>query len=218
MGILTVVLWSCSGQRVSPPWDSPAISNQEHQRGLVFIHTGSSLYSLPCSPAEMEVANVTYHWVQDKAVPKRFSVTREGHLLFRHFQASYSGMYSCTISYMKQGVPVSQTFHYSIFGYHVLGGLDILLLFHSKLCEDKLSRWFIRSLHNKLMLLKIEQHFQLQTISTFCFPPPHTSSDEFIFQVQLEVSLFGPHWDEDCNPQDTATLTDCYHTTVQHNI
>ena len=35
--------------------------------GLVFIHTESSLYSLPCSPIEMEVADPTYRWVQDRA-------------------------------------------------------------------------------------------------------------------------------------------------------
>lgn len=35
--------------------------------GLVFIHMDSSLYSLPCSPIEMEVADPTYHWVQDRA-------------------------------------------------------------------------------------------------------------------------------------------------------
>lgn len=35
--------------------------------GLVFIHMDSSLYSLPCSPIEMEVADPTYRWVQDRA-------------------------------------------------------------------------------------------------------------------------------------------------------
>lgn len=35
--------------------------------GLVFIHMDSSLYSLPCSPKEMEVADPTYRWVREKA-------------------------------------------------------------------------------------------------------------------------------------------------------
>lgn len=35
--------------------------------GLVFIHMESSLYSLPCSPIGMEVADPTYRWVQHGA-------------------------------------------------------------------------------------------------------------------------------------------------------
>lgn len=35
--------------------------------GLVFIHMDSSLYSLPCSPKEMEVADPTYRWVRERA-------------------------------------------------------------------------------------------------------------------------------------------------------
>ncbi|NXT30774.1 ZPBP2 protein, partial [Pelecanoides urinatrix] len=218
MGILTLVLWSCSGQPASLPWDLPAISSLEHQGGLVFIHTESSLYSLPCSPIEMEVVDPTYRWVQDRAAPRLFSVTKEGHLLLQHFQAGDSGKYSCTISYMKHGVPVSQTFHYSIFGYHVLGGLDIVLLFHSKLCEDKWTKRFLWSLQDKLRQLEIEQRCKLQLTPTFCFPSLNNPSDEFIIQVHLEVSPFGPHWDEHCNSQDVQTVTDCYHKTVRHNL
>lgn len=48
--------------------------------------------------------------------PVLFSVTKEGHLLFQHFQAGDSGKYSCTIFYTKHGIPVSQTFYYNIFG------------------------------------------------------------------------------------------------------
>ncbi|XP_072742300.1 zona pellucida-binding protein 2-like [Ciconia boyciana] len=198
MGILTLVLCSCSG--------------------LVFIHMESSLYSLPCSPMEMEVADPTYRWAQDRAARKLFSVTKEGHLLFQHFQAGDSGKYSCTISYRKHGVPVSQTFHYSIFGYHVLRGLDTVLLFHSKLCEDGWTKRFLWGLQDKLRQLEIEQHCKLQLTASFCFPSLNNPSDEFIIRVQLEVSLFGPHWDERCNSQDTETVTDCYRKTVQHNL
>ncbi|KAF1641363.1 Zona pellucida-binding protein 2, partial [Eudyptes chrysocome] len=218
IGILTLVLCSCSGQPVSLPWDLPAISGWEHQGGLVFIHTESSLYSLPCSPIEMEVADPTYRWVQDRAAPKLFSVTKEGHLLFQHFQAGNSGKYSCTISYVKHGVPVSQTFHYSIFGYHVLRGLDAVLLFHSKLCEDERTKRFLWVLQDKLRQLEIEQHCKLQLNATFCFPSLNNPSEEFIIQVQLEVSLFGPHWDKHCNSQDMETVTDCYCKTVWHNL
>lgn len=35
--------------------------------GLVFIHLESSHYSLPCSPAKMEVADPGYQWEQDRA-------------------------------------------------------------------------------------------------------------------------------------------------------
>ncbi|NXT95915.1 ZPBP2 protein, partial [Anhinga rufa] len=129
-----------------------------------------------------------------------------------------SGKYSCTISYRKHGVPVSQTFHYSIFGYHVLGGLDTVLLFHSKLCEDEWTKRFLWGLQDKLRWLEIEQHCKLQLTATFCFPSLNSPSDEFIIQVQLEVSPFGPHWAEHCNSQDTDMVTDCYRKTVQHNL
>ncbi|KAM6042899.1 zona pellucida-binding protein 2-like isoform 1-T2 [Theristicus caerulescens] len=178
----------------------------------------SSLYSLPCSPIEMEVADPTYRWVQDRAAPRLFSVTKEGHLLFQHFQAGDSGKYSCTISYMKHGIPVSQTFHYSIFGYHVLGGLDTVLLFHSKFCKDERTKRFLWGLQDKLKLLETEQHCKFQLTATFCFPSLNNPSDESIIQVQLEVSLFGPHWDKHCNSQDMETITDCYRRTVQHNL
>ncbi|GAB0198920.1 zona pellucida-binding protein 2-like [Grus japonensis] len=191
----------------------------EHDHGLVFIHMESSLYLLPCGPLETEVADPTYHWVQDRAVdPKLFSVTKEGHLLFQHFQAGNSGKYSCTISYTKHGVPVSQTFHYSVFGYHVLGGLDAVLLFHSKFCEDEWTKRFLWGLREKLRQLEIEQHCKLRLTAAFCFPSLNNPLDEFIIQVQIEVSLFGPRWDERCNSQDIETVTDCYRKTVRHNL
>ncbi|NXF33720.1 ZPBP2 protein, partial [Nyctibius bracteatus] len=218
VGILTLVLCSCSGQPASQPRNLPANSSSEHQGGLVFIHMESSLYSLPCSPMEMEVADPTYHWVRDKTGIELFSVTKEGHLLFQHFQAGDSGKYSCTISYMKHGVPVSHTFHYSVFGYHVLGGLDTVLLFHSKLCEDEGNKMFLWVLQEKLRQLEIEQHCKLQLTTTFCFPSLSNPLDEFIVQVQLEVSVFGPHWDKYCNSQDMDMVTDCYRRTVQHNL
>ncbi|NXW42325.1 ZPBP2 protein, partial [Nyctiprogne leucopyga] len=218
VGILTLVLCSCSGQPASLTWDLPASSSWEHQGDLVFIHMESSLYSLPCSPMEMEVADPTYHWVRDRTDSKLFLVTKEGHLLFQHFQAGDSGKYSCTISYMKHGVPVSQTFHYSVFGYHVLGGLDTVLLFHSKFCEDKWTKSFLWGLQKKLRQLEIKQHCKLQLTATFCFPSLSNPSDESIIQVELEVSLFGPHWDEYCNSQDMEMVTNCYRKTVRHNL
>ncbi|NXY74907.1 ZPBP2 protein, partial [Glareola pratincola] len=221
MQILTLVLCSCSGKTAALPWDLPANSSWEHQGGemcLVFIHTESSLYSLPCSPIEMEVAHPTYRWVQDGAASRLFSVTKEGHLLFQRFQAGDSGNYSCTISYMKHGVPVSQTFHYSIFGYHVLGGLDTVLLFHNQFCEDEQTKRFLQDLQDKLRQLEIKQHCKLQLTDTFCFPSLSNPLDESVVQVQLEVSPFGPHWDEHCNSQDVEVVTDCYRKTVQHNL
>ncbi|KQK79344.1 zona pellucida-binding protein 2-like protein [Amazona aestiva] len=198
MGILALVLCSCSD--------------------LVFIHTESSLYSLPCSPIEMGVADPTYHWGQDRPVPRLLSVTKEGHLLFQHFQAADSGKYSCTISYTKRRIPVSQTFHYSVLGYHVPGGLDTVLLFHSKFCEDEWTKRFLHDLQDMLRQLEMEQRCKLQLNATFCFPSLHSPSDEFTVQVQLEVSPFGPNWDEHCNSQDLATVTDCYRKTVWHNL
>ncbi|XP_014811961.1 PREDICTED: zona pellucida-binding protein 2-like [Calidris pugnax] len=217
MQILTLVLCSCSGKAAALPWNLPSNSSREYQADRVFIHTESSQYSLPCSPIDMKVADPTYQWVQDKAAPKLLSVTKEGHLLFQHFQAGDSGKYSCTISYKKHGVPVSQTFHYSVFGYHVPGGLDIVLLFHSTLCEDKWTKKFLWDLQEKLRQLEIEQHCKVQLAAT-CFPSLNNPSDEFIIQVRLEVSLFGPQWDEPCNSQNMEKAIDCYHKTVQHNL
>ncbi|KFP37765.1 Zona pellucida-binding protein 2, partial [Chlamydotis macqueenii] len=218
MGILTFVLHSCSGQTVFPSGDLPVSSSWEHPGSPVFIHMESSLYSLPCSPIELEVADPTYHWVRDRAAPRLLSVTKEGHLLFQHFQAGDSGKYSCTISYTKHGVPVSETFHYSIFGYHVLGGLDTVLLFYSKVCEDEWTKRFLWGLQEKLRQLEIEQQCKFQLNATFCFPSLNIPSDEFIIQVHLEVSFFGPHWDEHCNPQEMKTVINCYRRTVQHNL
>ncbi|XP_030364934.1 zona pellucida-binding protein 2-like [Strigops habroptila] len=218
MGILTLVLCSCSGQTASLPWALPPASSWEHQGGFVFIHMESSLYSLPCSPIEMEVADPTYRWGQDRTVPRLLLVAKEGHLLFQHFQAADSGKYSCTISYTKRRIPVSQMFHYSILGYHVPGGLDTVLLFHSKFCEDEWTQRFLHDLQEKLRQLEIEQHCKLQLNATFCFPSLNSPSDEFIVQVQLEVSPFGPNWDEHCNSQDLQTVTDCYRKTVRHNL
>ncbi|XP_061331937.1 zona pellucida-binding protein 2-like isoform X1 [Pezoporus flaviventris] len=218
VGILTLVLCSSSGRTVSLPRALPLTSSWEHQGGFIFIHMESSLYSLPCSPIEMEVADPTYHWGQDRPVPRLLSVTKKGHLLFQHFQAADSGKYSCTISYTKYRIPVSQTFHYSILGYHVPGGLDTVLLFHSKFCEDEWTKRFLQDLQDKLRQLEMEQHCKLQLNATFCFPSLNSPSDEFIVQVQLEVSLFGPNWDEHCNSQDMEMVTDCYRITVLHNL
>lgn len=71
-------------------------------------------------------------------------------------------------------------------GYHVLGGLDTVLLFHSKLCKDEWTKSFLWGLQDKLRQLEIEQHCKLQFTATFCFPSLNNPSDEFIIQVQLE--------------------------------
>ncbi|NXH13322.1 ZPBP2 protein, partial [Bucco capensis] len=217
--ILTLLLCSFSGHAGSLPEDLPAISSQEQQEGIVFIHTGSSLSSLSCSPAGLEVAEPSYEWVQHHgAVSRTLSVTKEGHLLLQHFQTGDSGNYSCTISYTKNGVPAAQRFHYSILGYHVLGGLDIVLLFYSKLCKDEWIKSFLWALQKQLRQLETEQHCKFQISDTFCFPSLSNHSDELVVQVELEVSLFGPNWDEYCKPEDMEKLTDCYHTTVQQNL
>ncbi|XP_033926188.1 zona pellucida-binding protein 2-like [Melopsittacus undulatus] len=217
MGTLILVLCSCSGQTVSLPWALPPACTWKHQGGFVFIHMESSLYSLPCSPIETEVADPTYHWGHDWPVPRLLSVTKEGHLLFQHFQAADSGNYSCTISYTKCGIPVSQTFHYSILGYHVPGGLDTVLLFHTKLCEDRWTERFLHDLQDKLRQLEMEQHCKLQLHATFCSPSLNSPSHEFVVQVQLEASFFEPNWHEHCNSQDMETVTDCYRKAVLHS-
>ncbi|NXC45124.1 ZPBP2 protein, partial [Penelope pileata] len=214
MGILTLVLCSCSGQPMFLLGDLPTSSTWEHYGGDVFIHMDSSWYSLPCSTLEMEVAKPTYHWVWDRMDPKFLSVTEDGHLLFQHFQASDSGNYSCTISYMKHGLTVSQTFHYSVLGYHVLGGLETLLLFHSKLCEDEWTKMLLWDLQEKLKQLEIKEHCKIQPKTTSCFPSIDNPFDEFVLQVHLEVSFFGPNWDEHCKPQDAEVDAGCYRRTL----
>uniref|UniRef100_A0A8V0ZRT0 Ig-like domain-containing protein n=1 Tax=Gallus gallus TaxID=9031 RepID=A0A8V0ZRT0_CHICK len=198
MGILTLVLWSCSGD--------------------VFIHMDSSLYSLPCSTIELEVANPTYQWVRDRPDPKLLSVTEEGHLLFQNFQAADSGNYSCTISYTEHGLPVSQTFHYRVLGYHVLGGLETLMIFHSKLCKDEWTKMFLWDLLERLKQLEVEQHCKIHPETSTCFPSADNPSNEFVVQIQLTVSFFGPNWDEQCKPQGVEVDADCYRRTAQQSL
>uniref|UniRef100_A0A803XXF7 Ig-like domain-containing protein n=1 Tax=Meleagris gallopavo TaxID=9103 RepID=A0A803XXF7_MELGA len=218
MGILTLVLWSCSGQPAFLSEDPPARSTWEYHGGDVFIHMDSSLYSLPCSTIELEVANPTYQWVRDSPDPKLLSVTEEGHLLFQNFQAADSGNYSCTMSYTEHGLPVFQTFHYRVFGYHVLGGLEVLLIFHSKLCENEWTKMFLWDLQERLKQLEVEQHCKIHPETTACFPSADNSSNEFVVQVHLEVSFFGPNWDEQCKPQGVEVDTYCYRKTVQQSL
>lgn len=71
-------------------------------------------------------------------------------------------------------------------GYHVPGGLDTVLLFHSKFREDEWTKRFQHDLQDKLRLLEMEQHCKLQLNATSCFPSLNSHSDEFIVQVQLE--------------------------------
>ncbi|XP_021233924.1 zona pellucida-binding protein 2-like [Numida meleagris] len=218
VGILNLVLQSCPGQPAFLPGDPPASSSWEYHGGDVFIHMDSSLYSLPCSTIQMEVANPTYQWLRDRPDPKLLSVTEDGHLLFQHFQAGDSGNYSCTVSYTEHGLPVSQTFHYRVFGYHVLGGLEALLVFHSKLCEDEWTRMFLWDLQERLKQLEVEQHCKIQPQTSACFPSDDKPSDEFVVQVRLEVSLFGTNWDEQCKPQDVEVDANCYRKIVQQSL
>ncbi|NWI70407.1 ZPBP2 protein, partial [Todus mexicanus] len=218
MGILTLVLCSCSGKKMDVEMGVPSFCLSFSGLGIVFIHTNSSLYSLPCSPVEIEVADPIYHWVRDRPAPRAMPVTKEGHLLFQHFQTDDSGKYSCIISYVKHGIPVSQTFQYHIFGYHVVGGLDTVLLFHSMFCKDEWNEMFLQNLQKQLKQLEIKHHCEVHFTDIFCFPSLSNYSDRFIIQVQLEVSPFGPGWDEDCKSLDMEMVTDCYRYTVWYNL
>ncbi|KFV81846.1 Zona pellucida-binding protein 2, partial [Struthio camelus australis] len=218
LGILTLVFCSCSDEVPARDLQQPTSSSWEHQGGHVFIHAESSLYSLPCSPIEMEVPNPTYQWVHDREDSKFLSVSEQGHLLFKQFQAGDSGNYSCTISYTERGLPVSQTFHYSVLGYHILGGLETVLLFQSKLCEEEQTKRFLWILQETLGHLAAEQHCKFQLTGSSCFPTLNEPLHEVFVQVQLQVSLFGPHWDEHCSSHDPEMVTDCYRKAVQHNL
>ena len=61
-----------------------------------------------------------------------------------------------------------------------------MLLFHSKLCEDKWTKRFLWGLQEKLRQMEIEHHCNLQLTATYCFPSLSDPSDEFIIQAQLE--------------------------------
>ncbi|KAM8795307.1 zona pellucida-binding protein 2-like [Eudromia elegans] len=198
LAILTFIFYSCSGH--------------------VFIHAASSLFSLPCSPVEMEVPNPTYRWVRDKEDSRSLKVSSQGHLLFKQFRAGESGNYSCTISYMEHGLSLSQTFHYSVLGYHILGGLETVLLFQSKRCEEKWTKRFLWILQDSLSQLAAERHCKFQLMGASCFPTLNEPLRKVFVEVQLQVSFFGPHWDEHCISQDQEQVTDCYHRVVQQNI
>lgn len=66
------------------------------------------------------------------------------------------------------------------------GGLDIVLLFHSKLCEDEWTKRFLQNLQEMLRPLEFEQHCKLQLTGTSCFPSLSDPPNEFIIQVQLK--------------------------------
>ncbi|POI27110.1 hypothetical protein CIB84_009140 [Bambusicola thoracicus] len=213
-----LILMSVSPQCPETPETHPSSFFSFSGLGDVFIHMDSSLYSLPCSTIELEVANPTYQWVRDRPDPKLLSVTEEGHLLFQNFQAADSGNYSCTISYTEHGLPVSQTFHYRVLGYHILGGLETLLIFHSKLCKDEWTKMFLWDLLERLKQVEVEQHCKIHPETTACFPSADNPSNEFVVQIQLAVSFFGPNWDEQCKPQGVEVDTDCYRRTAQQSL
>ncbi|KGL77685.1 Zona pellucida-binding protein 2, partial [Tinamus guttatus] len=196
----------------------PNGSSWEHQGGHIFIHAESSLFSLPCSPTGMEVPNPTYHWVHDKEDHGNLKVSEQGHLLFKEFQAGESGNYSCTISYMERGLSKSQTFHYSVLGYHVLGGLETVLLFQSKRCEEKWTKKFLWILQDSLNQVAAKQHCKFQLMGFSCFPTLNEPLHKVFVEVQLQVSFFGPHWDERCVSQDQEKVANCYHRVIQQNI
>lgn len=68
----------------------------------------------------------------------------------------------------------------------MLGGLEILLVFHSKLCEDEWTKMFLWDLQERLKLLEVEQRCKIHLEATACFPSADNPSDEFVVQVHLE--------------------------------
>ncbi|XP_044855692.1 uncharacterized protein LOC123356473 isoform X2 [Mauremys mutica] len=184
----------------------------------IFIHMDATEYSLPCSPKEMHVTSPTYRWARDRRESQSPSVSAQGALSFRHFQGGSSGNYSCTVSYKEHRVPRAQTFHYTVLAYHVRGGLEALLVFRSRLCQEALRRRFLWSLQEALGRVASAQHCQLVLSKSSCFPTLQEPWDEFNLQVQFQVSPFGPQWDKLCNPHNQTLVINCYRAAVRNNL
>lgn len=86
----------------------------------------------------------------------------------------------------QQGGKSQTPSRFSPTGYHVLGGLDTVLLFQTTICEDEWTKRFLQGLHRKLRQLEIKQHCKFQLASASCFPSLSNRPDEFIIKVQLE--------------------------------
>ncbi|XP_075767627.1 uncharacterized protein LOC112546236 isoform X2 [Pelodiscus sinensis] len=234
LGILALMLCSGSGHGDYSPEEGalaengpggavgeepkqPAGFSEEGQAIPVFIHMDTE-YSLPCSPKEMHVENPTYRWARNKLESNLLLVDARGALTFQHFQGGSSGNYSCTVSYTEHKRPRAQTFHYTVQAYHVRGGLEALLVFRSRLCQEALKQRFLWSLQEALSRVASAQHCRLVLSKSSCFPTLQEPWDEFNLQVQFQVSPFGPEWDKSCNPHNQTTVIDCYHTAVRNNV
>ncbi|CAM4633334.1 unnamed protein product [Lepidochelys kempii] len=180
----------------------------------IFIHMDATEYSLPCSQREMHVTNPTYRWAQDRRESQLLSVSAQGALTFRHFQGGSSGNYSCTISYKEHRHPRAQTFHYKVMAYHVRGGLEALLIFRSRLCQEALKRRLLWSLQEALDRVASAQHCRLVLSKSSCFPTLQEPWDEF----NLQVSPFGPEWDKLCDPYNQTMVINCYRAAVRNNL
>ncbi|XP_039372818.1 uncharacterized protein LOC120392226 isoform X2 [Mauremys reevesii] len=210
LGILALMLCRCSGYRDYSPDEGilpgqetrgttanageeprqPAGFGVEGQTVPIFIHMDATEYSLPCSPKEMHVTNPTYRWARDRRESQSPSVSAQGALSFRHFQGGSSGNYSCTVSYKEHRVPRAQTFHYTVLAYHVRGGLEALLVFRSRLCQEALRRRFLWSLQEALGRVASAQHCQLVLSKSSCFPTLQEPWDEFNLQAKLTMTRF----------------------------
>ncbi|CAM5137531.1 unnamed protein product [Natator depressus] len=180
----------------------------------IFIHMDATEYSLPCSQREMHVTNPTYRWAQDRRESQLLSVSAQGALTFRHFQGGSSGNYSCTVSYKEHRHPRAQTFHYKVMAYHVRGGLEALLIFRSRLCQEELKRRLLWSLQEALDRVASAQHCRLVLSKSSCFPTLQEPWDEF----NLQVSPFGPEWDKLCDPYNQTMVINCYRAAVRNNL
>ncbi|XP_019355391.2 uncharacterized protein LOC109286234 [Alligator mississippiensis] len=199
--ILALMLCICSGHRDYLNYGIPeegesGMTTEEprQQRGtgvedqttFIFIHVESSKYSLPCSPAEMYVPDRTYHWSRDGEGSQFLSVSAQGFLTFQHFRGGDSGNYSCTVSYQEDGHLRTETFHYTILGYHVTGGLEALLIFRSQVCEEGAKKRFLWLLQESLGQVVSKHHCRLLLSESTCFPTVQEPLDEFNLQVQFQ--------------------------------
>jgi len=67
----------------------------------------------------------------------------------------------------------------------VLGGLETLMIFHSKLCKDEWTKMFLWDLLERLKQLEVEQHCKIHPETSTCFPSADNPSNEFVVQIQL---------------------------------
>uniref|UniRef100_A0A6J0SR58 Zona pellucida-binding protein 1-like isoform X1 n=2 Tax=Pogona vitticeps TaxID=103695 RepID=A0A6J0SR58_9SAUR len=185
----------------------------------IYVHIGAKEITLPCKPSKTDVVfgmNPSYNWSLDNG--EIHALPGDATLTLHMFRPEDSGLYECSISYIKQGQLHTKTFYHTVVGYHIRGELEILLVFESSSCDEDLTRGFLRTLHEQLNQVVSRLHTEILVGDTTCFPTLNKPLDAFNLQVALKVSPFIKGWDESCSPKIDQLEFECYHSAVQTNL